>query len=337
MDADAENGTSGGPEPWRGRVVRGDRGVVRVWTPGGEEVAVRTLAGADDGAAPCVGDWVLIEAVGTDLRVVAVEPRRSVLERAEPGGSSRRQVLAANIDAVAVVVGLDQMPSLEKVERLLVVAWSSGAPATVVLTKADLASDAADVAEEIATTLGVGVVVCSAESGDGVEEVAALAGGGTLALVGSSGAGKSSLVNALVGESRVATSAIRADGRGRHTTVRRELVALPGGGAVIDTPGLRGVGVTDSDGLVGAFADVEELTASCRFADCGHQVEPGCAVRAALDAGVLSLRRYESWRALQREAQWLERRADARLAAEQNRQLRRSTRAQRRMRRERGH
>lgn len=298
---------------------------------------MRVGPGHDDDGFPCVGDWVSVEASGDDLRVVEIEPRRTVLERAEPGGSSRRQVLAANVDAVAVVVGLDQMPSLAKVERLLVVAGASGAPVTVVLTKADLAPDGSDVAEEITSQLGAPAVLCSARTGDGIAEVAALAGDGTLALIGSSGAGKSSLVNALAGDDRVATSEIRADGRGRHTTVRRELVALPTGGWVIDTPGLRGVGVTDSEGLGGAFADVEELAASCRFTDCSHQVEPGCAVRAALDAGTLSLRRFESWRALQREAQWLERRADARLAAEQNRKLRRSTRAQRRERRARGH
>lgn len=298
---------------------------------------MRVVPGAGDQGPPCVGDWVSVEGAGDDLRVVDIEPRRTVLERAEPGGSSRRQVLAANVDAVAVVVGLDQMPSLAKVERLLVVAGASGAPATVVLTKADLAPDGPDVAEEVTSQLGASTVLCSARTGDGVAEVAALAGDGTLALIGSSGAGKSSLVNALAGEDLVATTEIRADGRGRHTTVRRELVALPAGGWVIDTPGLRGVGVTDSEGLGAAFADVEELAASCRFTDCGHQVEPGCAVRAALDEGTLSLRRFESWRALQREAQWLERRADARLAAEQNRKLRRSTRAQRRERRARGH
>ncbi|MGH1562822.1 ribosome small subunit-dependent GTPase A [Mumia sp. DW29H23] len=330
---------SDGTTVWSGRVVRGDRGLVRVLDHDGAVVTARVaVAGTDPLDAPCVGDWVTVARAGDDLAVEAVGPRRTLLERAEPGGSSRHQPLAANVDTVAVVVGLDQMPSLEKIERLLVVAWSSGAAVRVVLTKADVAADAADVAEDVTTHLGADVIVCSTLTGEGMDEVAALAPAGTtLALLGSSGAGKSSLVNALVGEERVVTSAIRADGRGRHTTVRRELVALPDGGWVIDTPGLRGVGVTDPDGLAGAFADVEELAASCRFADCGHQVEPGCAVRAALDDGTLTLRRYESWRALQREALWLQRRTDARLARDQNRQVRSMTRAQRRLRRERGH
>lgn len=318
--------------------MRGDRGSVRVRDAEGQVVTARVgvrESHALDG--PCVGDWVDVAQVGDDLAVVAVQPRSTLLERAEVGGSSRPQALAANADVVAVVLGLDQMPSLEKVERLLAVAWSSGARVVVVLTNADLAPDAYEVAEDVATGLGAETIVCSTQTGDGLAEVAALVGeSGTLALLGSSGAGKSSLVNALVGSEVVATSAIRADGRGRHTTVRRELVDLPGGGYVIDTPGLRGVGVTDAEGLAETFADVEELAASCRFADCGHQVEPGCAVRAALDSGALPLRRYESWRALQREAAWLRRRADARLAAEQNRVVRRETRRVRRERRERG-
>lgn len=319
--------------------MRGDRGSVRVVDgDGGVTTARVAVAVSDPLDAPCVGDWVSVVQTGDDVAVVAVLPRRTLLERAEPGGSSRHQPLAANVDVVAVVVGLDQMPSLEKVERLLVVAWSSGAAVHVVLTKADLASDAADVADDITGQLGAAVIVCSATTGEGIPEVAALAAdGATLALVGSSGAGKSSLMNAIVGDEVVATSAIRSDGRGRHTTVRRELVALPGGGWIIDTPGLRGVGVTASDGLASAFADVESLARSCRFADCTHEVEPGCAVRAALDSGSLTLRRYESWRTLQREALWLERRTDSRLAAEQNRQVRRTTREQRRFRRARGH
>ncbi|MFC6149880.1 MULTISPECIES: ribosome small subunit-dependent GTPase A [Mumia] len=331
--------SNGQADAWTGRVVRGDRGSVRVVDAEGGVTTARVAVPVSDPLdAPCVGDWVVLVRTGDDVAVTDVAPRRTLLERAEPGGSSRHQPLAANVDVVAVVVGLDQMPSLEKVERLLVVAWSSGAAVHVVLTKADVAPDADDVAHDITTQLGAETIVCSARTGVGVAEVAALAStGGTLALVGSSGAGKSSLVNALVGDEVVATSAIRSDGRGRHTTVRRELVALPGGGWIVDTPGLRGVGVTDSAGLSHAFADVEELARSCRFGDCTHQVEPGCAVRGALDGGTLTLRRYESWRALQREAEWLERRTDARLAAEQNRQVRRTTREQRRFRRARGH
>ncbi|WP_194846728.1 ribosome small subunit-dependent GTPase A [Mumia zhuanghuii] len=323
---------------WSGRVVRGDRGHVRVLGPDGRVVTARIAVPVSDPLeAPCVGDWVTVAGDAGERVVAEVLPRRTLVERAEPGRSSRHQPLAANVDTVAVVVGLDQMPSLEKVERLLVVGWSSGASVHVVLTKSDLAADAADVAEDITTQLGADVLVCSTRTGEGIAEVAALVPAGTtLALVGASGAGKSTLVNTLAGEEVVETSPIRADGRGRHTTVRRELVPVPGGGWVVDTPGLRGVGVTGPDGLEAAFTDVADLAASCRFRDCSHQVEPGCAVRAALDDGSLSLRRYESWRTLQREGLWLRRRADRRLAAEEGRRVRQSTRAQRRLRRERG-
>ncbi|MDD9347802.1 GTPase RsgA, partial [Mumia sp.] len=246
---------NGGATAWSGRVVRVDRGQVRVLEPHGDAVTARVAVPVSEPVdAPCVGDWVTVAVDGDDRAVVEVQPRRTLLERAEPGGSSRRQALAANVDTVGVVVALDQMPSLEKVERLLVVAWSSGASVRVVLTKADLAPDAGDVAEDVATQLGADVMVCSIRTGEGVAEVAALVPvGATLALVGSSGAGKSSLVNALAGEELIETASIRADGRGRHTTVWRELVAVPGGGWVVDTPGLRGVGVTDPDGLAGAF------------------------------------------------------------------------------------
>jgi ribosome biogenesis GTPase len=188
-----------------------------------------------------------------------------------------------------------------------------------VLTKADLVSDAEDQRADIAATApGVDVFVVSAVTGEGIDALQLVAAPRvTLALIGPSGAGKSTLTNALAGVELMATRALRADGKGRHTTVHRELVQLPGGALLVDTPGLRGVGLTDvSEGLDLVFADIEALAADCRFADCAHRTEPGCAVRAALESGELPERRWESYLKLQREARWMAMRHDARLRAE---------------------
>jgi ribosome biogenesis GTPase len=227
------------------------------------------------------------------------------------------------------VVALHPVPVLAKVERLVTLAWESGARPLVVLTKADAVTDADLVAEDVAdTTPGVDVVVVSAVTGAGVDALRdRVEGRLTLALLGASGHGKSSLTNALVGAEVLATREIRDDGRGRHTSVRRELVPLPGGGAVVDTPGLRGVGLVDADaGIARTFDDVEALTAGCRFRDCAHRGEPGCAVAAALQDGTLSARRFESWQRLQRELRWNASRRDARLRAERLKEWRRRTR-----------
>jgi ribosome biogenesis GTPase len=198
-----------------------------------------------------------------------------------------------------------------------------------VLTKADLVGDAELLAEDVADAApGVEVLVVSVVSGRGVDDLRSrLEGRLTLALLGASGHGKSSLTNALVGAEVLTTRTIREDGRGRHTSVRRELVPLPGGGAVIDTPGLRGVGLIDAEaGIAHTFADVEALAARCRFNDCAHDGEPGCAVAAAIDAGTLPVRRFESWQRLQRELRWIASRTDARLRAERLKEWRRQTR-----------
>jgi ribosome biogenesis GTPase len=262
------------------------------------------------------------------VTVEAVAPRRTAIVRAEAGGTSAGQVLAANVDVVAVVVGLHPEPNLGRIERFLALAWDSGAEPVVLLTKADLVSDADDLAADVAAAApGATVIVCSTVSGQGLDEVRALVEGNrTLALLGVSGAGKSSLVNALAGAEVLAVKAIRDDGKGRHTSVRRELIALPGGGVVIDTPGLRGVGIQESgDGLAAVFTDIEELAGQCRFGDCAHDTEPGCAVQQALEDGTLPVRRYESWRKLQREAAWMARRTDARLRAEAKREWKQRT------------
>jgi ribosome biogenesis GTPase / thiamine phosphate phosphatase len=321
-----------------GRVSRVDRGVCTVLT---EDGATRASLGGDlldamshdPTEAPCTGDWVALRS-WPDARTTAeaVLPRRSSIVRADPAPGSRGQTLAANVSHVGVVAGLDQVPAMTKLERLLTIAWQSGATPIVLLTKADLAADAADLARDVAVDApGADVLCCSTVTGEGLDDLGARLGRGTtLALMGSSGAGKSSLVNALVGADVLTTRDIRSDGRGRHTSVRRELVAVPGGGAIIDTPGLRGVGLYDADdGLSATFADIAELAASCRFADCAHETEPDCAVLAAVESGALTMRRLESWRKLQREQAWMAARKDARLRSEQLRVWKQRTKASR--------
>jgi ribosome biogenesis GTPase / thiamine phosphate phosphatase len=201
-------------------------------------------------------------------------------------------------------------------------AWDSGAQPVVVLTKADLTDETDAIAADLREAApGVDVVAVSAVEADGLAPLTPyLETGRTLCLLGKSGAGKSTLANALLGEEVLATGDIRSDGKGRHTTTHRELLVLSRGGLLLDTPGLRGAGLwVSADGLDRTFTDVEELVADCRFGDCGHDTEPGCAVRAAVDDGRLSQRRLDSWRKLQREAAWMERRTDARLRSEQRR------------------
>lgn len=324
-DEDQMAGFAAAADATVGRVVRVDRGVATVLTEAG---VVRASYGADllclmatdSTAAPCTGDWCVVRD-WPDNRVTLDQllPRRTAVVRATAGEQSRGQVLCANADHVAVVASLHPAPAVSKIERMVALAWESGAQPLVVLTKSDLVPDAHLVAEDVAAaTPGVEVIVCSTVTGEGVDRIRELVGAnGTIALLGSSGHGKSSLTNVLVGAEVLVTKEIRDDGRGRHTSVRRELVVLPGGGAVIDTPGLRGVGLIDADeGSAATFADVEALIAHCRFNDCSHRSEPGCAVLAALEDGSLAQRRYESWQKLQREMAWMATRKDARLRAE---------------------
>jgi ribosome biogenesis GTPase len=296
--------------------------------------ALLAAGAADPVRTPCVGDWVAAR-TWPDGRVTAeaVLPRRTAFVRASVSpGVSHGQVLAANVDLAVVVEGLHPEPDLGRIERFLALAWESGAMPLVVLSKADLVPDAAEVAADVAAAApGVDVLVVSAETGDGMDDLRQhVAHGRTLALLGPSGAGKSTLTNALAGATVMTTRALRADGKGRHTTAHRELVVLPGGGLVVDTPGLRSVGLTDvSESLDLVFADVDELAERCRFADCVHETEPGCAVRGALESGELPERRWESYVKLQREARWMAMRHDARLRAEERAKWKRVTKSMR--------
>jgi len=317
------------------RVTRIDRGACDALGADGPVRATFSgallQAGASDPVAtPCVGDWIVVRS-WADARVTAeaVLPRRTAFVRAAvTPGASYGQVLAANVDVAVVTEGLHPEPDLGRIERFLALAWESGATPLVVLTKADLVPDAAHLRDDVATAApGVDVLAVSAATGEGMSDLAAhVVAGRTLALLGPSGAGKSTLTNALAGEAVMFTRELRADGKGRHTTVHRELVVLPGGGLIVDTPGLRSVGLTDvSESLDMVFAEVEALAAQCRFADCEHRTEPDCAVLAALETGELSERRWESYVKLGREARWMAMRHDARLRAEERTKWKRIT------------
>jgi ribosome biogenesis GTPase / thiamine phosphate phosphatase len=322
----------------QGRVIRVDKGLSTVLTADGPVRAswsggLLAAVAEDAQSSPCTGDWVALRCWPDDrITLEAIAPRRTAIVRAEVGGSSRGQVLAANVDVIAIVVGLIPEPNIGRIERFLALAWESGAHPVVVLTKSDLVGDADSIAEDVATAApGADVLVCSATTGDGISEVRELlTGNATMALLGVSGAGKSSLVNALAGVELLDVQAIREDGKGRHTSVRRELIPLPQGGVVIDTPGLRGIGLQEfGEGLAAAFPDVSGLAEHCKFGDCAHQTEPGCAVQKALADGTLPVRRYESWVKLQREAAFMARRTDARLRAEAKKEWARQTKGYR--------
>jgi ribosome biogenesis GTPase / thiamine phosphate phosphatase len=262
---------------------------------------------------PVVGDWVALD---TDGVIQAVLPRRTAFSRRaahDPAsGAAREQVIAANVDVVFVVVPLGQDLDRRLLERYVTLALESGAKPVIVLTKADLEPEAEAVVSELAGIGGaIPVHALATKAGIGVDRVRShLTEGVTGALLGPSGAGKSTLVNALVGDAELlATADVRADGAGRHTTTRRQLVLLPGGGLVIDNPGMREVHLwLADDGLAEAFEDIVELASECRFADCSHETEPGCAIQAALADGRLASERWESYRALERELAELEER-----------------------------
>jgi ribosome biogenesis GTPase len=303
-----------------GRVAAVHRGAFDVWTEAG---AVRSrLPGRlmHDGLEVGVGDWV---GLGDGL-VRGVLPRRSAIVRNAAGLTTTAQTLAANVDVAFAVSSLG--PDLEprRLERYLVTLWESGALPEIVLTKADRLDDPWPLVAEVeAVALGVPVHVVSAKTGHGCDTLRARIGAGaTAVLLGSSGVGKSTLVNRWLGEEAMATEETREDDdEGRHTTTHRQLLVLPGGGLVIDTPGLRELQLWDagSAALDATFADVEELAAECRFADCTHMHEPECAVLAGVETGELPAERLHSWRKLQRELRAIALRQDARLRKEETR------------------
>lgn len=312
-----------------GRIVRVDRGRCDLVVPDGD--GVRTVMAdtalvttGDPLNIMCTGDWAAVDPAGRYVR--ALLPRRTAFVRSTSSKRSEGQVLAANVDHAVVAVSLAVELDLGRIERFLTLAWESGAVPLVVLTKADLVPGPDVLGHLIADTEaaspGVQVLAVSAETGDGVDVLAAVLAGGTSVLLGQSGAGKSTLANALVGEDVQAVQAARdRDGKGRHTTTTRNLLPLPGGGVLIDTPGLRGVGLWDAEGGVAqTFSEIEALAEDCRFHDCGHDAEPGCAVLEAVAGGALPQRRLDSYRKLLRENAHIAARTDARLRAEMRRE-----------------
>ena len=307
-----------------GRVAVQERGAVVLFTTAG------TLTASGHAVT---GDWVAAEKLPGEERAVvrAVLPRRTRFARKEPW-LTEEQVVAANIDTVFLITDCSRDFKPRRLERYLTATWDSGAAPVIVMTKADLADDVSEtLAEAEAIAFGVPVYAVSSVTGEGLDGLRPhLAPGRTVALLGSSGVGKSTLANRLLGEELLATREIRSDGRGRHTTTHRELVRLPGGALLLDTPGMRELQLwADESALDGTFADVADLARECRFTDCAHGGEPGCAVRAALADGSLPQIRWESYRKLQRELRALAVKQDVRLRSEMRKDRRRFARGQR--------
>lgn len=265
---------------------------------------------------PAVGDWVLVEKMAGEEKAIIHKlfNRKSVFSRKVAGQEIKEQIVASNVDIVLLVMSLNADFNIRRLERYLVAAWDSGAKPVIVLTKADLCEDITSMVREVElVAFGVDIFVTSARSGEGIEAIQTLfTEGVTGALLGSSGAGKSTLMNALSGEELMKVSGIREDdAKGRHTTTHRELIVLPSGGCLIDTPGMRELQLWDqSESLSSSFRDIEEFAAACRYRDCTHHMEPHCAVQQAISDGALEQSRLQSYFKLQKELAFIERKTN---------------------------
>ncbi|MCH7810870.1 MAG: ribosome small subunit-dependent GTPase A [Chloroflexi bacterium] len=307
------------------RVAEEQRGAYVLWSADGAFEAVipgRMLHKAEGRKhLPAVGDWLLARRLPGEPRAVVerVLGRRSALSRKVAGERTDEQVMAANVDLIFVVASLNRELNLRRLERYLAVTWDSGATPVLVLNKADLCDDREVILRNVeAVTPGVEVFLTSAATGEGIDALRpTLARGLTAVLVGSSGVGKSSIVNSLLERQAQGVKGIRSDDKGRHTTTVRQMLVLPGGAVIIDTPGLRELQLWDAgDGLGKAFADIEDLAEGCGFRDCSHSSEPDCAVQAAIGDGMFDRGRLESYRKLQREQTFIAGKKDERLRAE---------------------
>lgn len=310
------------------RVAAEHRGTYEVWTATGAgpaALAGRLRRELAEAALPTAGDWVALSAeplADAPALIERVCARRTALTRGAAGPESRPQVLAANVDLVFAVSGLDASFNLRRLQRTLARIYAGGGSPAIVLSKVDLCPDADARRREVERRVpGVPVFAVSALVGEGLAPLRAAIGAGmTAAFLGASGTGKSTLINTLVGERAMATGAVRAyDGKGRHTTTHRQLIRLPGGGLLLDTPGLRTLQLLDDDGLDEVFPAIAALAGECRFPDCRHEGEPGCAVQAAIAAGRLDADDLAHWRKLEREARANARRRDVRLRREDER------------------
>lgn len=305
-----------------GRIVADYGQLLRVVTDNGEFCVNRPIKKLNNNMQVAVGDWVELGCISeNELAVNGVLDRKTKFSRAAAGNEVKEQIVAANVDTVFIIQSLNKDFNMKRLERYLIAAWESGAIPVVVLTKSDCCEDTADKMTIVYSTApGAEVYAISSVTGEGIDKIRKyFAKGKTVALLGSSGVGKSTLVNTLAGEELLKTQSIREDdSRGRHTTTHRELVLLPGGGLILDTPGMRMLSLWESDaGMEIMFGDVEALTSHCRFYDCTHQNEPGCAVREALNSGKLEMKRWESWLKLQKELEHLEAKKEGTLRLEE--------------------
>ncbi|MCF2661788.1 ribosome small subunit-dependent GTPase A [Pseudoflavonifractor phocaeensis] len=297
------------PERTVGRITLQEKGMYRICTVVGEQNALVSGKFQFDAQSPsdypAVGDYVMADCADPDTAVIhQVLPRKSLFVRKAAGTSKTEQIVAANIDTVFLCMSLNNDFNLRRLERYLSVAWESGADPVVVLTKADLCADLPQKQREVeAIAMGVTILTTSAMESDGYRQIMPyITQDRTVAFVGSSGVGKSTLINRLLGEERLATDGLRNDDKGHHTTTHRELLFLPNGAMVIDTPGMRELGMWDAaSGVEQTFGDIEELAARCRFRNCSHSGEPGCAVRAAIRSGDLDGGRWLSYQKLKNE------------------------------------
>lgn len=283
--------------------VMNDNGILTAKVSGRFRFAVKTLSDY-----PAVGDFVMLDRnTNTNGNAIIhnVLTRKSAFIRKAAGTSNDEQIVAANIDKVFICMSLNNDFNLRRLERYLSIAWDSNAIPVIVLTKADLCDDLAQKLSGVnSVAIGVDVLVTTSMSEDGYQQVlASIKEGETIAFIGSSGVGKSTLINRLLGENVLATQEIRNDDKGKHTTSRRELILLPSGGIVIDTPGMREIGLESAD-IAKAFSDIDELAAMCKFHDCTHSSEPSCAVQQAICDGTLTVERFESYKKLKKETEY---------------------------------